>query len=311
MPTTYSDLLRFAKQATSENSGTWGQILNTNTLEILEDAISRVATVSATGSGDLTLSTQNGDVDQARCPVLKFTGTPTANRNVIIPALDKFYIVHNACSAAFSMIIKIGAGATVSFAQNERGIVYSDGTDVHLVARVNANGEVSNVFDNAITSTKIQDNAVVTNKINNLAVTSGKLADDSVATSKLQNLAVTDPKVNSDVYTKARQIPLNSQSTNYTFALTDAGGHVLHPASDTTPRTFTIPANSSVAFPVGSAITIVNMNGAGAITLTINSDSLALIGSSTTGTVTMQTNSLATILKVGATSWVVSGVNVV
>ena len=55
-----------------------------------------------------------------------------------------------------------------------------------------------------------------------------------------------------------KNIPQNSQSAAYTLILADAGKHIYHPSADTTARTWTIPANSSVAFPIGTAITFDN-----------------------------------------------------
>jgi hypothetical protein len=45
-------------------------------------------------------------------------------------------------------------------------------------------------------------------------------------------------------------IPQNSQSAAYTCVLADAGKHIFHPSTDANARTFTIPANSSVAYPI-------------------------------------------------------------
>ena len=50
-------------------------------------------------------------------------------------------------------------------------------------------------------------------------------------------------------------------SADRTLGLSDAGKHCLHPAADTTARTLTIPANASIAFPLGTAITVVNQIG--------------------------------------------------
>lgn len=102
-------------------------------------------------------------------------------------------------------------------------------------------------------------------------------------------------------------IPQNSRSADYTLALSDGGGHVYHPSADTTPRTFTIPANASVAFPVGSAVTFVNDSSAGAITIAITSDTLVLMGTGSTGSRTLAANGIATALKVSTTRWVISG----
>ncbi len=102
-------------------------------------------------------------------------------------------------------------------------------------------------------------------------------------------------------------IPQNSQSAAYTLVLADAGRHILHPSADTTARTWTIPANASVAFPIGTAVTFVNQNGAGVITIAITTDTMRLAGPGTTGSRTLATNGIATAIKVTATEWLISG----
>ena len=103
-------------------------------------------------------------------------------------------------------------------------------------------------------------------------------------------------------------VPQNSQSAAYTLVLADAGKHLLHPGADTTARTFTIPANASVAFPVGSVVTFVNQHGAGVVSIAITSDTLRLAGSGATGTRTLAANGVATAIKITATEWIISGV---
>lgn len=105
----------------------------------------------------------------------------------------------------------------------------------------------------------------------------------------------------------AAGIPQNSQSTAYTLVLADANKHVLHPSADTTARTMTIPANSSVAFPVGTAVTFVNQNAAGVMTIAITTDTMRLAGAGTTGSRTLAANGIATALKITSTEWVISG----
>ena len=105
-----------------------------------------------------------------------------------------------------------------------------------------------------------------------------------------------------------RNVPQNSKSANYACVLADAGDHILHPSADTTARTFTIPANSSVAYPIGTAITFVNQNGAGVVTIAITTDTMRLAGAGTTGSRTLAANGVATALKIAATEWIISGV---
>ncbi len=102
-------------------------------------------------------------------------------------------------------------------------------------------------------------------------------------------------------------IPKNSQSLAYTLVLGDAGKYIFHPAADTTARVWTIPANASVAFPDDTAITFVNQNGAGVITIAITTDTMRLAGAGTTGSRTLAANGIATALKISSTEWIISG----
>ena len=102
-------------------------------------------------------------------------------------------------------------------------------------------------------------------------------------------------------------IPQNSQSAAYTTVLTDAGTHIYHPGADTTARTWTIAANASVAYPIGTAITFVNDTSAGVITIAINSDTMILAGAGTTGSRTLAANGIATAIKITSTRWIISG----
>jgi len=102
-----------------------------------------------------------------------------------------------------------------------------------------------------------------------------------------------------------RNIPVNSQSAAYTLVLADAGKTILHPISDNNTRTFTIPANSSVVYPVGTAVTFVNL--VNTVTISITTDTMYLAGSGTTGNRTLAAYGIATAVKVASTTWIISG----
>ena len=104
-----------------------------------------------------------------------------------------------------------------------------------------------------------------------------------------------------------KNIPQNSQSTAYTLVLADAGKHILHPSADTTARTFTIPANASVAYPIGTALTFINQNAAGVVTIAINTDTMRLAVTGAIGSRTLAANGVATAIKLTATEWIISG----
>lgn len=99
--------------------------------------------------------------------------------------------------------------------------------------------------------------------------------------------------------------PVNSQSAAYQLAAGDAGKSIVHPITDNNARTFTIPANSATPFPVGTAITFVNMINT--VTIAITSDTMYLAGAGTTGSRTLAAYGVATAVKVTSTSWIISG----
>jgi hypothetical protein len=103
-----------------------------------------------------------------------------------------------------------------------------------------------------------------------------------------------------------RNTPVNSQSAAYTLVLADSGKTIFHPAADNTARTFTIPANSSVAYPVGTVLTFVNLAAAD-VTIAITTDTMYLAGDGTTGSRTLAEYGIASAVKLASTDWLISG----
>jgi len=102
--------------------------------------------------------------------------------------------------------------------------------------------------------------------------------------------------------------PQNVQNGNYTLVLADAGKSIVK-QSGGAGETITIPANASVAFPVGTVVLISNKGG-GTLSVAITTDTLSLGGTTTTGTRTLADGALATLYKDSATSWTISGAGV-
>jgi hypothetical protein len=103
-----------------------------------------------------------------------------------------------------------------------------------------------------------------------------------------------------------RNTPVNSQSADYTLVLADSGKTIFHPAADNNARTFTIPANSSVAYPVGTVLTFVNLAAAD-VTIAITTDTMYLAGDGTTGSRTLAEYGIASAVKLASTDWLISG----
>lgn len=98
-----------------------------------------------------------------------------------------------------------------------------------------------------------------------------------------------------------RGVPQNSKTAGYTLALTDIGKHV-----SITTGGITIPANGAVAFPIGATVVVYN-NSAASQTISITTDTLRQAGTANTGSRTLEGYGLATIVKVAATIWVITG----
>jgi len=96
-------------------------------------------------------------------------------------------------------------------------------------------------------------------------------------------------------------LPLNSQTASYTLALSDMGKMI-----SITTGGVVIPANASVAFPVGTAIVLYN-DSASTQTVSITTDTLRQSGTTNTGTRTLAAYGVATVTKVSTTVWVISG----
>ena len=124
------------------------------------------------------------------------------------------------------------------------------------------------------------------------------------ATVQSSNLTIPDDAVATEV--GYLNIPQNSQSADYTLLIADRGQHIFHPVGDNNPRTFTIPANASVAYPVGTAVTFVNKINV--VTVAITSDTLTWAEDGSTGSRALAANGICTALKITTTEWLISGV---
>lgn len=133
------------------------------------------------------------------------------------------------------------------------------------------------------------------------------IPDYSIGSSKISDGSITYFKMDPTFYADIKRINQTIQSGAYTLVAADANQHILHPSADTTARIWTIPANSSVAYPIGTALTFVNQNAAGVITIAITTDTMRLAGTGTTGSRTLAANGIATALKITSTEWIISG----
>jgi len=123
--------LKLTVQATGENSGTWGQITNTNLL-ILEQAIGGYDAFNVTNASR-ALTFTNGAISDGKNEVIKLTGTLAANVNVTIPdSIEKTYTIQDTCDhAGFTLTFKTTSGSGVLLCEGHTYQLWSDGTNVY------------------------------------------------------------------------------------------------------------------------------------------------------------------------------------
>jgi len=124
MPSSYSNLLRLLKQATGENSNTWGDLVNSGFLELVEDSIAGTSQIDITaGTGGYALASNNGTTDESRCAILQFIGSPSVDKTITVPTTSKMYVVWNDLTTNKTLTMSTGAGTTTTLAQTKVDII--------------------------------------------------------------------------------------------------------------------------------------------------------------------------------------------
>lgn len=340
MASTYSTSLKLELIGNGDQSGTWGTTTNNNFGNLVEQAITGVQTITMINA-DYTLSNYNGAVDEARNAVLIVTGTNSAIKNIIAPAVEKVYIINNQTSGGYAVNIKTPSSTGINIANGTTATVYCDGAEFYFVTigATSANtantvvlrdgagnfaataitattfsGQLSGTISSATTattqapgdnSTKVATTAFVTNVAGSLGTMSTQNANAVAVTGgTIDNVTTSGSTTAAAAGLGYLGIPQDAQSTGYTLALSDAGKHIYYTGG---AATLTIPTNASIAFPVGSTITIIN-NGSGNLTIGTTSLTVYWAGTAFTGNRTLATKGLATVMKVATDTWFISGV---
>ena len=321
MASTYSTNLKVELIGTGEQAGTWGTTTNTNLGTALEQAIVGKADVTMSSTTvTLTLTNSNAAQD-ARAIYLNLTGSPGGAAVLEVPAVQKPYIVKNGSDQ--QVTIKVSGQTGVPIPTLKTALVYNNGTDVvtaidfipslvlGAALPVASGGTGITSFGTGVatflgTPSSANLAAAVTDETGSgslVFATSPTFVTPVLGTPTSGTLS--GCTVDGTDAVGFRNTPVNSQSAAYTLVLADSGKTILHPVADDNARTFTIPANSSVAYPVGTVISFVNLQNT--VTIAITTDTMYLAGTGTTGSRTLAEYGVASALKVDSTSWVISG----
>jgi hypothetical protein len=132
---TYSTNLKIELIGTGEQTGTWGATTNDNFANVFEQAIVGRGNPVFVTDANLTLTYTDSVASQtARNLYLNVTSTVsgglTATRNLVVPTINKTYVVENNTTGGQSIVVKTSAGTGITVLNGRRAALYVDGTNV-------------------------------------------------------------------------------------------------------------------------------------------------------------------------------------
>ena len=178
MASTYTSNIRLEKQADGENPNSWGALLNTNVIDLVDQAVAAYQIVSVSGTTPLTLSQINGTTDQSRKAILSFDGTLTAETSIIIPSVNKMYYIRNNTSGAYALKVKTVGNTAITIEQGSNIMVATDGTNVYKTAFPTS---VSSFTANSLTATSVSTSVLNATKITTSIVSATNIHATSVS----------------------------------------------------------------------------------------------------------------------------------
>tara|TARA_Y100001937_G_C7124090_1_gene334057 strand:- start:563 stop:2338 length:1776 start_codon:yes stop_codon:yes gene_type:complete len=144
MPSSFTSRLKLERQASGENSGNWGNLVNF-VLNRVDASVSGYQAVNVAGSANITLtsnnSTSNTDDsttdDQVHNATLEFTGALTGDIHVFTDAVEQNYVVFNNTTGSQTLTFSNTGHAAngVALKQGAKTIVYTDGSTIFDVTK--------------------------------------------------------------------------------------------------------------------------------------------------------------------------------
>lgn len=105
MADTFTTNLRFLLQDIMANVNLWGNLYNENVTELVEEALIGVADIDVTAS-NISVVELDGNSDLQRPMFLVATGNPGQAREIVLPTIDKLYVLINKTSPTFPVTFR-------------------------------------------------------------------------------------------------------------------------------------------------------------------------------------------------------------
>ena len=157
MPSSFTSRLKLERQASGENSGTWGNLVN-YVLNRVDASVKGYQAVDVAGAANVTLTSNNSTTntddsttdDQVHNAVLEFTGALTGDINVFTDAVETKYTVFNNTTGSQTLTFGPTGGTGVALKQGAKTLVYTDGTTM-----VDIMANLGDINATSVTSTAI------------------------------------------------------------------------------------------------------------------------------------------------------------
>ena len=206
----------------------------------------------------------------------------------------------------------VGANVTgeVGFAAVANSVAIANVSGAGNIATVNLDGNTANYLDGTgswgpVTATTATTAGTVTTAAQPNITSLGTLATLDVT----GNISGGNINANTNGFAIGyKEIPPVVLSANDTIALEDSGKHFRSTTAGNI--TLSIPTNATVAFPTGTAISIVEQAAGNILVNAISGVTLYHAGNSTAGNRVISTFGVATLMKVDSDTWFISGTGV-
>jgi len=199
MASTPSERLSLRLIGTGDFADTWGAELNSDTLALIDEAVSGVEEISLTGN--ITLSTTLYQTNQARNRVLRFTdGGLSSAPTIGLPSTERWYVIQNATGGTYALTFNNGSSSVSVAANIDTAIIWQTGNTLYGI-------DLAKGTDVATVAPEIANNNLQTvagqiSPANNLGTVAGIASDVTTVSTNAANVT-TVAGINSDVTTVA------------------------------------------------------------------------------------------------------------
>ena len=211
---------------------------------------------------------------------------------------------------SISNVVGANVSGEVGFAAVANSVAIANVSGAGNIATVNLDGNTANYLDGTgswgpVTATTATTAGTVTTAAQPNITSLGTLVDLTVT----GNIAGGNINANTNGFAIGyKEIPPVVLSADDTIALEDSGKHFRSTTAGNI--TLSIPTNATVAFPTGTAISIVEQAAGNILVNAISGVTLYQAGNSTAGNRVISTYGVATLMKVDTDTWFISGTGV-